>query len=48
MLLTGSEQVEIERARTEQERERAEQAERKAAQLAERLRALGIDPDAED
>ena len=62
LLLTGSEQVEIERARveqerqrtqqerqrTEQERRRAQQAERKAAQLAERLRAMGIDPDAED
>ena len=62
LLLTGSEQVEIERAlveqerqraeqereRAEQERERAEQAERKVTQLAERLRAMGIDPDAED
>ncbi|MEG4841786.1 Uma2 family endonuclease [Microcoleus sp. B9-D4] len=62
LLLTGSEQVEIERARTEQERERAEQereraeqereraeqAERKITQLADRLRAMGIDPDAED
>lgn len=48
LLLTGSEQVEIERARTEKERERAEQAERKVTQLAERLRAMGIDPDAED
>jgi len=62
LLLTGSEQVEIERARVEQEqqrteqerqraeqqRERAEQAERKVTQLAERLRAMGIDPDAED
>lgn len=55
LLLIGSEQVEIERARTEQERQRtqqerqrAEQAERKAAQLADRLRAMGIDPDAED
>jgi Uma2 family endonuclease len=62
LLLTGSEQVEIERARTEQERQRteqerqrteqerqrAEQAERKVAQLAERLRAMGIDPDAGD
>jgi Uma2 family endonuclease len=55
LLLTGSEQVEIERARTEQERERAEQereraeqAERKVTQLADRLRAMGIDPDAED
>ncbi len=55
LLLTGSEQVEIERGRVEQERERAEQereraeqAERKVTQLAERLRAMGIDPDAED
>jgi Uma2 family endonuclease len=55
LLLIGSEQVEIERARTEQERQRAEQAERKAeqaerkaTQLADRLRAMGIDPDAED
>ncbi|MEG3908467.1 Uma2 family endonuclease [Microcoleus sp. w2-18bC1] len=62
LLLTGSEQVEIERARTEQERERAEQereraeqereraeqAERKITQLADRLRAMGIDPDAEN
>jgi Uma2 family endonuclease len=48
LLLTGSEQVEIERALVEQERERAEQAERKVTQLAERLRAMGIDPDAED
>lgn len=62
LLLIGSEQVQIERARVEQERLRAdqeqlragqerlraEQAEWKAAQLAERLRAMGIDPDAED
>jgi Uma2 family endonuclease len=62
LLLTGSEQVVIERARTEQEqqrteqerqraeqeRQRAEQAERKVAQLAERLRSMGLDPDAED
>jgi len=48
LLLTGSEQVEIELALVEQERERAEQAERKVTQLAERLRAMGIDPDAED
>jgi len=47
-LLTRSEQVEIERDRVEQQQQRAEQAERKAAQLAERLRAMGIDPDAED
>lgn len=55
LLLIGSEQVEIEQARVEQERQRAEQAERKAeqaerkaTQLASRLRAMGIDPDAED
>ncbi|MEO6860595.1 MAG: Uma2 family endonuclease, partial [Microcoleus sp.] len=62
LLLIGSEQVEIERARVEQELQRAEQAERKAeqaerkaeqaerkaAQLADRLRAMGIDPDTED
>jgi Uma2 family endonuclease len=40
--------AEQERQRAEQERQRAEQAERKATQLAERLRAMGIDPDAED
>lgn len=39
---------EQERQRTEQERQRAEQAERKVAQLADRLRAMGIDPDADD
>lgn len=48
LLLTGSEQVEIERALVEQERKRAEQAERKVTQLAEQPRAMGIDPDAED
>jgi hypothetical protein len=48
LLLTSSEQVEIERILVEQEREKAEQAERKVTQLAERLRAMGIDPDAED
>lgn len=37
---TGAEQA-------QQERQRAEQAEARAAQLAERLRALGIDPDSE-
>jgi len=31
-----------------QEGERAERAEQKAAQLAERLLAMGIDPDADD
>jgi len=42
------ERAEQERERAEQERERAEQAERKVTQLAERLRAMGIDPDAEN
>ena len=42
------ERAEQERERAEQERERAEQAERKVTLLAERLRAMGIDPDAED
>lgn len=46
LLLVGKEQAEQERHRAERERHRAEQAERKAAQLAERLRAMGIDPDA--
>ncbi len=48
---TGAERAEQERQRAEQERQRAEQAEsqlqqerQRAAQLAERLRALGIDP----
>jgi Uma2 family endonuclease len=45
LLLIGREEAEQERHRTEQERERAEQAEQKAARLAERLRAMGIDPD---
>lgn len=40
LLLIGDE-------RAEQERQRAERAEQRAAQLAERLRAMGIDPDAE-
>ncbi|GAB4306481.1 MAG: hypothetical protein Fur0025_48490 [Oscillatoriaceae cyanobacterium] len=39
--------MEIERAATEREWKNAEQAERKAARLAEKLRAMGIDPDAE-
>ncbi len=52
LLLVGKEEAEQqrqraeqERQRAEQERQRAEQAEQKAAQLAERLRAMGIDPD---
>ena len=40
--------AEQERLRAEQERLRAEQAERKAVRLAERLRAMGIDPDVDD
>ncbi|NEQ22245.1 MAG: Uma2 family endonuclease [Microcoleus sp. SIO2G3] len=54
LLLIGEERAEQERQRAEQERQRAEQerqraeqAERKAARLAERLRAIGIDPEAE-
>ncbi|MBW4581682.1 MAG: Uma2 family endonuclease [Tildeniella nuda ZEHNDER 1965/U140] len=43
---TGAENAEQERQRAEQERQRAERAEAKAAQLAEQLRAMGIDPDA--
>ncbi|MEQ9368370.1 MAG: Uma2 family endonuclease [Coleofasciculus chthonoplastes F3-SA18-01] len=39
--------AEQEHQRAEQERQRAEQAEQKAARLAERLRAMGIDPDSE-
>jgi Putative restriction endonuclease/Helicobacter pylori protein of unknown function (DUF874) len=52
LLLWGSELVEQERQRTEQERQRteqerqrAEQAEQKTVKLAERLRAMGIDPE---
>jgi hypothetical protein len=47
LLLVGKEEADLQRQRAEQERQRAEQAERKAAQLAARLRAMGIDPDAE-
>ncbi|MEQ9667438.1 Uma2 family endonuclease [Coleofasciculus sp. G2-EDA-02] len=39
--------AEQERQRADQERQRAELAEQKAARLAERLRAMGIDPDSE-
>jgi Uma2 family endonuclease len=39
--------AEQERQRAEQEHQRAEQAEQKSARLAERLRAMGIDPDSE-
>ncbi len=40
--------AEQEHQRAEQERQRAERAEQKAARLAERLLAMGIDPDADD
>lgn len=42
---TGAERAEQERARAEQERARAEQERARAERLAERLRALGIDPE---
>lgn len=52
LLLTGEERAEQERQRAEQERQRAEQAESlleqerlRSEQLAERLRALGFNPD---
>jgi len=47
LLLIGEERAEQERQRADQEQQRAEQAEQKAARLAERLRAIGIDPEAE-
>lgn len=47
LLLIGDERAELEQLKTEQERQRAEQAEQKAARLADKLRAMGIDPDAE-
>ncbi|HIK09909.1 MAG TPA: Uma2 family endonuclease [Oscillatoriaceae cyanobacterium M33_DOE_052] len=43
----AQQQAEQERKNAEQERTRAEQAELKADRLAEKLRAMGIDPDAE-
>ncbi|MEH2415301.1 Uma2 family endonuclease [Nostoc sp.] len=52
VLLTGDERAEQERQRAEQERQRAEQERQRAEQaeqrtqlLAERLRAMGVDPD---
>ena len=42
---TGAEGREIERQGREVERQRADGAEAKARQLAERLRAMGINPD---
>jgi uncharacterized membrane protein len=43
--LVGQEEAQLQKLRAEQQQQRAEQAERKAAQLAERLRAMGINPD---
>lgn len=45
VLATGDERAEQERQRAEQEKQRAEQAEKRAQLLAERLRAMGVDPD---
>ena len=45
LLLVGKEEAQSQKLRAEQQQQRAEQAELKAAQLAERLRAMGIDPD---
>jgi Uma2 family endonuclease len=45
VLSTGDEHAKQERQRAEQERQRAEQAEQRTQLLAERLRAMGIDPD---
>ncbi|GIK56828.1 MAG: Uma2 family endonuclease [Chloroflexi bacterium] len=46
LLLTGEEAAIAERGRAEAERDRAEREMRRAAALAEKLRALGVDPDA--
>jgi Uma2 family endonuclease len=43
--LLERQRAELERQRAEQERQRAEQERQRANRLAERLRALGIDPD---
>ncbi|MEH2411203.1 Uma2 family endonuclease [Nostoc sp.] len=45
ILLTGDEHAEQEQQRAEQERQRAEQAEQRTQLLADRLRAMGVDPD---
>jgi Uma2 family endonuclease len=47
-LATALQDVEQERQRAEQERQRAEQERQRAERLAERLRAMGIDPEAID
>ncbi|NEP16205.1 MAG: hypothetical protein F6J97_04790 [Leptolyngbya sp. SIO4C1] len=46
LLLWSSEKAEQERQRAEQERQRAEQERQRADALAEKLKALGVDPDA--
>jgi len=45
VLLTGDEHAQQERQRAQQERQRAEQAEQRTQLLADRLRAMGVDPD---
>ncbi|MBG1240623.1 Uma2 family endonuclease [Nostoc sp. NZL] len=45
VLLTGDERAEQEQQRAEQERQRAEQAEQRTQLLADRLRAMGVEPD---
>jgi Uma2 family endonuclease len=45
ILLTGEERAEQEHQRAEHEHERAEQEHLRAERLAEKLRALGVDPD---
>jgi len=45
VLLTGDESAEQERQRAEQAEQRAQQAEQRTQLLADRLRAMGIDPD---
>lgn len=43
--LTGWEQTELERLRTEQEAQRADRERLRAEQLAAQLRALGVEPE---
>jgi Uma2 family endonuclease len=45
VLATGDERAQQAKQRSEHERQRAEQAEQRAQLLAERLRAMGVDPD---
>ncbi|MEB3293199.1 MAG: Uma2 family endonuclease [Synechococcales bacterium] len=47
LLLTGAERADQERQRADQERQRADQERQRADRLAEKLRSLGLDPDAE-